>query len=424
MASNVAHIYISALPLTPSDSLVSQHYLPRFPHTLSVKGGSQTWDELREQVNVRRACISLDGTRIAAIFDDETLCIYDTTTGEAIRPPFKVDGKPWTVVLSPDGKLVASGGQGLRLWDVQTGEEVESFDIDVYSLAFSPDGTCIAAGCKGRYRENGSYNLRVINLDLAAKITEFHADVFMPSAGEGIKLLKGEVQPSPFEGHSNDVKSVAYSADGKQIASCSNDFTIRVWDVSTGSRRTFTETCSHPTSSVAFSPDCTQIASDSALFNLSTGCRTSHGFGKVGLPVSSFAFSADGKYLASVGSRLGFRVWDASSHESIIELVGHKGGLSSVAFFPDGKQIMSASQDGTIRVWNIELLEERREMDWWRMKWSMGENWILGPAGEHLFWTRLPFLHTRNTLVIGRCMEIDFSNFVHGDEWVKCREPL
>ena len=401
-----------------------------------MNGGPQTWDEFRGQsVSVTRACISLDGTRIAAIFADKTLCIFDTTTGEAIRPPLEIDENPRSVVFSPDGKLVASGGQTFRLWDVQTGEEVESFDIDVYSLAFSPDGTCIAAGCKGRYddwsdlytyREDGSYNLRVINLDLAAKISEFHAGVFMPSAGEDIELLKGEVQPSPFEGHANEVISVAYSADGKQIASSSSyrDFTIRVWDVSTGSRRTFTETCSLPTSSVAFSPDCTQIASDSALFNLSTGSRTPHGFGKVGLAVSSFAFSADGRYLASVGSELGFRIWDASSHESIIELVGHRLDIPSVAFFPDGRRIMSASQDGTIRVWDIELLEERGEMDWWRMKWSMGDNWILGPAGEHLFWTRLPFLHTRNTLVIGRCMEIDFSNFVYGDEWEMCREPL
>ena len=122
------------------------------------------------------------------------------------------------MVFSPDRKLVASGGQALRLWDVQTGEEVESFDIDVYSLAFSPDGTCVAAGCKGRYadwwdsrtyHEDGSYNLRIINLDLAAKIPDFHAGVFMPSVGEGIKLLKGEVQPSSFEGHANEVKSVA-----------------------------------------------------------------------------------------------------------------------------------------------------------------------------------------------------------------------
>ena len=92
----------------------------------------------------------------------------DSITGESVLPPLEVDENPRSVVFSPDGKLVASCGQALRLWDVQTGEEVESIDISVYSLTFSPDGTCVAAGCKGRYadwwdsctfHEDGSYNL-------------------------------------------------------------------------------------------------------------------------------------------------------------------------------------------------------------------------------------------------------------------------
>jgi WD40 repeat protein len=111
------------------------------------------WDE-KEPVRVKRACMSLDGTRIAAVFGDRTLCIYDTTTGEAIHPPFKVDKDPRSVILSRDGKLVVTGGQTLQLWNVQTGEEVESFDINVRSLALSPDGTCIAAGCVGREVDN------------------------------------------------------------------------------------------------------------------------------------------------------------------------------------------------------------------------------------------------------------------------------
>ena len=66
IVENNAHIYISALPLSPSHSLVSQHYLPRYPRTLSVEGGPQTLDEIQENlVSVTRACISLDGTLIS-----------------------------------------------------------------------------------------------------------------------------------------------------------------------------------------------------------------------------------------------------------------------------------------------------------------------------------------------------------------------
>jgi WD40 repeat protein len=393
-----------------------------------VKGGPQTWGE-DEPVSIKGACISFDGTCIAAVFADETLRIYDTTTGEATLPPCKVDMIPRSVILSQDGKLVALGGPTLQLWNVQTGEEVESFDIDVYSLALSPDGTCIAAGCAGRFIEkigkddwdredDGSYNIRVINLELAKKIPH----PYVSPSGRGIKLLKGEVWPSPFEGHVNQVNSLAYSADGKQIASSSFDETVRVWDVSTGSRRTFRST-SHWNHCVAFSPDGTQIVSDTTLFNLSTGICTRIAFGGRAEDLYSFAFSADGRFITSAGSSsAACRIWDASTHQTIVHLVGHIDDVLSVAFFPDGKQIMSASQDGTIRVWDIELLEERGQMDGWKV--DKDGSSILGPESVFLFWTPLPFRHTRNTLVIGECVKIDFSNFVHGDEWVKCQEPL
>ena len=255
-------------------------------------------------------------------------------------------------------------------------------------------------------------------------------------SGKRIMRLKGEIFSSPFEGHKDDVKSVAYSADGKQIASCSNDQTVRVWDVSTGSRRTF-ESHSNGIHFVAFSPDGTQIVSNTGLFNLSTGSfrvlRTIDKNSSFDNRVLSSAFSADGRFLAS-GSHTGCQIWDIKSHDTI-ELTGHVDDVTSVAFFPDGK-MMSASRDGSIRVWNIELLEVREEMNGWQTDGNHGKlyvglrplqghgHWILGPKKEHMFWFPLPFRHTRNTLVIGECMKIDFTNFIYGDEWWKCREPL
>ena len=76
-------------------------------------------------------------------------------------PPFEVDEYPWSAIFSPsrDGKFVALGGQVLRLWNVQTGEKVESFDIDVYSFALSPDGTCIRKLGKVRFSNMMFMNL-------------------------------------------------------------------------------------------------------------------------------------------------------------------------------------------------------------------------------------------------------------------------
>ena len=58
-----------------------------------------------------------------------------------------------------------------------------------------------------------------------AKISFFHFYVSIPSDVEGIKQLKGEVPPSPFNGHEHQVNSVAYSPDGRQFASSSDDST-------------------------------------------------------------------------------------------------------------------------------------------------------------------------------------------------------
>ena len=399
-----------------------------------MKRGPQTWNGFeKKKVGVKRACISLDGTRIAALFD-KTLCVYDTATGEAILPPFIVDEYPRSVIFSRDGKLVASGGQALRLWNVETGKKVTSFDINVYSLALSPDGSCIVAGCEGRHKRwhdklnnDGSYNLRVINLDLAAKISYIRPGVFIPSVREGIKLLKGEVQPSPFEGHACDVKSVAYSADGKQIASSSDDQTVRVWDVSTGSRRTFRAPAhlhSYCIQSLAFSPDGTQVVGDKGLFNLSTGSFTLHAFPRgTEQAAFSFALSEDGRFLA-LGAASAYQIWDRETHQTIVQLLGHTDHVTSVAFFPDGKKLMTASKDGSIRVWDIELLEERGEKVGWRVEFNVDKHWILDPEKGHILWTPFPIQHPKNTVVMGRCMVIDFTNFVHGDEWWKCGEPL
>ena len=252
------------------------------------------------------------------------------------------------MVFSPDRKLAASGGQALRLWNVQTGEEVESFNIRVYSLAFSPDGTCIAAGCQGknypqemsRSDGRGSYNIRVINLE-SANASYFHAHMSIPSGGKVMELLKGEVPPSPFEGHKFNVVSVAYSPDGKQIASSSDDRIVRVWDVSTGESRTFNAPPGTKwTSPVTFFADGTKLVLGTSLINLSTGSFTLNAFHPI---ASSMAFSADGRFLASGSFNMDFRIRDASTRQTIAQLIGHTGDVSSVDFFPDGKQIMSAS---------------------------------------------------------------------------------
>ncbi|THH17761.1 hypothetical protein EW146_g3118 [Bondarzewia mesenterica] len=172
----------------------------------------------------------------------------------------------------------------------------------------------------------------------------------------------GEITAA-LTGHNDDVFSVAFSPDGKRIVSGSRDHTVRVWDAKTG------HATSRPFSghdyivhSAAFSPDGKSVASGSfdktiRLWDAETGEVKSSPF-TVQSEVHSIAFSPDGKSIASGSWDKLVRVWNIKTGEA--EVVGaHAREVTSVAFSPDGKYIASGSVDATVRVWNTETGEPK-----------------------------------------------------------------
>jgi WD40 repeat protein/serine/threonine protein kinase len=198
----------------------------------------------------------------------------------------------------------------------------------VFCVAISPDGTLAASG---------------------SAVSLQHGDLKVWDVATG-KVICSLV------GHSGPIWDLAFSPDGKSLASSSLDRTVRLWDVSTWQTRHVLRGHTDYTAGVAFSPDSRLLASGSgdrtlkvwdAATGQEVGTLRGHSGGLFGV-----AFSPDGRHLASASSDETIRVWDVVSGKAVQILRGHAGYVFRVAYSRDGAQLASAGFDGAVRVWD------------------------------------------------------------------------
>ncbi len=245
-------------------------------------------------------------------------------------------GNVMSVAFSPDGTLLAAGmtNSEARVWHVPDGKPLlacEGHANWVMSVAFSPDGRLLASG--------GS--------DQTIKLWDVHT-------GQCVSTLRG---------HIGWVRSLAFHPDGTLLVSGSDDQTIRLWDVSTGQCVSTLRGHTGWVRSIAFHPDGTLLASGSddqtiQLWNLSTGqvFKALHDHSAY---VVSVAFSPSGAWLATGSSDHTIKLWDVSTGQCVSILQGHSGRVRSVSFHPDGTLLASGSDDQNVRLWRVEERENR-----------------------------------------------------------------
>lgn len=183
----------------------------------------------------------------------------------------------------------------------------------------------------------------------------------------GMKLLR------TLHGHADLVYGIAFSPDGKKIASCSGDKTIKIWETDSGKKVFTLKGHEGQISCIAFSPDGKKMVSGShdetiKIWETDSG-KNMATFASHKSRVYSVSFSPDSKKIISGGDDKSIKIWDADSGKNIATLVGHTDSVLSASISLDGKKIVSGSgaKDKSIKIWatgsgkNIATLKGHRE---------------------------------------------------------------
>ena len=247
----------------------------------------------------------------------------------------------------------------VSIWDRHRIEDPEDGQI-----------TFILMDLIGRQRKYDYRELNLSGIDLTKtnlhRLLSKRLDICpLPSNRNKFSNTKVSVNCLSPNGHTTSINCVAFSPDGRQLASASggygsNNSTIRIWNLGSGESRVFAYHAG-AVSSAAISPDGRYLATganDSTvrIWNLGSGeSRVLEGHTG---QIESVVYSLDGRHLASGASDSTVRIWDLASGESRV-LEGHAGRVMSVAYSPDGRHLTTGASDGTVRVWDLASGESR-----------------------------------------------------------------
>lgn len=227
------------------------------------------------------------------LIDDEITTKVKNKDGEEEKPTGAAHrGLVESVALSPDGKLVISGGfQEIAVWDRESGQIIRKVDglaDRVTCLAVSPDGKLLAAGGGAPTLEG---EIKIYELPQLKRVAD------LPTA------------------HSDTVYGLAFSADGKLLASAGADNTVRVWTYETGEQARSITGHSNQVNRVMFVGATSQVA--------------------------------------SVAGDMTARIWNADNSQGVRTFSGAKGFLQSLAVSKDGKTLAAGGQDGKVLVFEL-----------------------------------------------------------------------
>jgi WD40 repeat protein len=356
-----------------------------------------------------------DGRRLVTAGRDQVARVWDPASGREVVTLRGHTGLIDLVLFSPDGRQIATRGSDsrLRLWDVATGRPVFSYRYMYPSrehfVAFSPDGRRLAAKSIGLEPDRSVLSGEIALRDTATgqELLTLHGRAGRAVTGAfspgGDRLATGDdtglvtvwraparrgrpAEPDSAEGrdaaptygppagpasftlwgHQGAVNGVAFSPDGRLVATAGADRAVKVWEV--GRRREVRTLRGHfdTVNAVAFSRDGTFIASSGAevtkVWDAASGRERLTLSGALG-GGSAVAFDPDSLCLAvATGPNHAVCVWDHTTGRKVYRLTGHTGLVTGLAFDPDGTRLVSAGSDRVLKLWDLTTGREDRTL--------------------------------------------------------------
>lgn len=308
---------------------------------LAAHPGGDTVLNLNQHTDLVNAVAwSPDGKEIATASADHTVKVWDAQSGSLICTYFGHSGEVYTLAWSPNGREIASGSDDntVQVWTFSNASGCASTPSLTYTghtdmidtLAWSPDGKEIVSGSWDRTAKvwdvaTGKTRLTLPFTDSVTSVSWFHTGTNSTkiAIGDWNEMIQvgnwdtNTYQWTPLYSYraKYGVNAVAWSPNGRYLASGNGNGTAEVWDTTTG-----------------------------ALLCTYTGHTDA---------VNAVAWSPNGQEIASGSSDHTARIWSPFTQKTLMIYSEHTDVVYTIAWSPDGKEIASGSWDHTAKVWKV-----------------------------------------------------------------------